>query len=465
MNAPESGSEIDGFLLGERIHTGTMGWIYRLMGSQGPLPLIMKIPRSGPGERAVNVVGFEVERMVLGALAQGPHSPTLVAFGNVETTPYLVMEYIDGVRLNDWARRAPIAPKEIAQLGSAFALALDDIHGQDVIHLDLKSTNVIYRASGEAALIDFGLSNHRHFPDLLAEDLRIPIGNWEYMAPEQILGIRCDPRSDIFALGAILYELATGRHPFGAPRTVAKLRRRLYRDPVPPSAIVAEIPAWLQEIILHCLEVDNRNRYATAAEVAFHLANGAQVRLTERGFRHGRAGWWTLARHWAHARNFEPAPCPPPSTRTNLAPVVVVGMETSPIDQPLFEALRAAVGMVVAGDHECRIACVTVVPPAASLSGEGDEPTATARHIKRIVELRKWAKPLDLPEERLTYHVLDSDKPAETLIDYATMNDAVLVVIGAPHPRKGPRIFGRVCAQVVAEAPCSVTVVRPQAGV
>ena len=119
----------------------------------------------------------------------------------------------------------------------------------------------------------------------------------------------------------------------------------------------------------------------------------------------------------------------------------------------------------MAADAQCRIACVTVVSPAAALSGEGDEPTATARHIKRLVELRKWAKPLDLPEERLTYHVLESDKPAAALIDYATMNDAELMVIGAPRPGSGSRLFGGICAQIVAEAPCSVTVVRPQAGV
>ena len=91
MAALEPGTEIDGFRLGERIHTGTMAWIYRVIGNDGPLPLIMKIPRLGPGERAVNVIGFEVERTVLGGLAQGPHHPTLVAFGDVETTPYLVM--------------------------------------------------------------------------------------------------------------------------------------------------------------------------------------------------------------------------------------------------------------------------------------------------------------------------------------------------------------------------------------
>ena len=215
------GSEIDGFCLGEMIHAGSMASIYRLMGPEGPLPLIMKIPRLGPGERAVNVISFEVCRMVLGALAQGPHHPTLVAYGDVETTPYLVMEFIEGARLNDWAVRAPVTPEEIARLGSAFALALHDVHRQDVVHLDLKPTNVMYRANGEAVLIDFGLAHHRHYPDLLAEELRFPVGNWVYMAPEQVLGVRCDPRSDIYALGGILYELATGRLPFGKPRSLA----------------------------------------------------------------------------------------------------------------------------------------------------------------------------------------------------------------------------------------------------
>ena len=177
------GSEIDGFCLGELLHTGSMAAIYRLTGPDGPLPLIIKIPRLGPGERAVNVVAFEVCRMVLGALAQGPHHPTLVAFGDIETTPYLVMEYVEGVRLNDWVERAPIAPEEIARLGSALALALHDLHGQEVVHLDLKPTNVLYRTGGDAVLIDFGLAHHSHYPDLLAEEFRSPVGNWVYMAP------------------------------------------------------------------------------------------------------------------------------------------------------------------------------------------------------------------------------------------------------------------------------------------
>ena len=309
----EPGTEVDGFRVGELLHTGSMASIYRLVGENGALPLVIKIPDLGPGERAVNVIAFEVCRMVLGALAQSPHHPTLVAYGDVETMPYLVMEHVEGTRLDASMHAAPIDPSEVARLGAALALALHDLHRQGAVHLDLKATNVLYRPSGDAVLIDFGLARHSHLPDLLAEELRYPVGNWMYMAPEQALGVRCDPRSDIFALGGLLYHLATGRPPYGKPETLAELRRRLYRDPAPPRSIVAATPPWLQEIILHCLEPDARDRYASAAVVAFDLANPAQVAITERGERVRAAGMRARISRWMRARRFEPAPCPPPA--------------------------------------------------------------------------------------------------------------------------------------------------------
>ena len=456
------GSEIDGFRLGELLHTGSMATIYRLAGPDGPLPLIIKIPRLGAAERAINVIAFEVCRMVLGALAQSPHHPTLVAFGDVETVPYLVMEYVEGTRLDDRVPHAPLSPEEIARLGAALALGLHEIHRQGALHLDLKPTTVLYRPSGEAVLIDFGLARHGHYPDLLEEEFRTPIGNWVYLAPEQIVGVRCDPRSDIFALGAILYHLATGRFPFGKPSRMAELRRRLYRDPLPPRAIVPETPGWLQEIILHCLEVDARERYASAAAVAFDLANPAQVAITERGLRDRRTGATTLFRRWLQASKFKPAPCPPVSAPSQPAPIVLVAIPPGPPNESAFAALRDAARRVTTADRVCRVACVTVVPSAAGLSGERYEETPTGRHIAQLVNLRRFARPLELPEERLTYHVLESDKPAAALIDYAKMNEVDQILLGAPRSGRPMRLATGVAAQVVAEAQCTVSVVRPR---
>jgi nucleotide-binding universal stress UspA family protein len=139
--------------------------------------------------------------------------------------------------------------------------------------------------------------------------------------------------------------------------------------------------------------------------------------------------------------------------------VVVIALIPNERNELLLEALRRATRGVLAADPACRIACVTVVPSAAGLTGEGEEGTATGRQIKRLVELRHWARPLDLPEDRLTLHVLESDKPAAALVDYVKMNDVDHLLIGAP--RGGSvRLLGGVCAQVVADAPCSVSVVR-----
>ncbi len=462
MGPPEPGTEIDGFRLGDRIHVGTMAWIYRLMGPDGPLPLIMKIPRLGAGEPAVNVVSFEVCRLVLGALEQGPQNPTLVAYGDVETTPYLVMEFIEGERLIDWTAKAPLPAAEVARIGSAFAVALHRIHRQDVLHLDLKSGNVLFRKNGEAALIDFGLSAHRHYPDLLAEEFRYPVGNWEYMSPEQILGIRCDPRSDIFALGAHLYELATGQLPFGRPRTVKQLRKRLHSDPIPPRARIATIPAWLQEIILHCLEPDNRKRYASAAEVAFDLANPDQVVLSERASQLKLTPLRSRLMRRMSVSQFVPAPCPPLAFRSDPASIVMVAIDPADTDARTHEALRATVRRLVVADARCRLACMTVVPPAAALEGEGEPATATGRHIQHLVMLRRWTKSLELPEERVTHHVLESAKPAAALLDYAAVNDVDQIVIGAPRGAARALRSGGISRQIVADAACSVTVVRPR---
>src|SRR5262249_17103394 len=212
---------------------------------------------------------------------------------------------------------------------------------------------------------------------------------------------------------------------------------------------------WLQEVILHCLEVDNRNRYASAAEVAFDLANPAQVPRSERASRSARAGWLQRFGRRMSAGSFEPAPCPPLASQAAAAPIVLVALapeQRAPAgqsDEALYEALRGAVRRLCGADGRCRIACATVVPPAAALTGEGDAATATGGHIRQLVELRRWARPLELAEERLTYHVLESEKPVAALLDYASVNEVDQILVG-----------GNLAAEVASRAPCSVTIVR-----
>src|SRR5262249_25521605 len=131
------------------------------------------------GESPVNIVGFEVEGMILPRLS-GAHVPRFVAAGDF-SNPYIVMELIEGQSLKTRLDALPLSPEETAAIGARIAVALHDLHRQHVIHLDLKPSNVIMRDSGEAALIDFGLSRHDQLPDLVAEEIEGPVGTGPYV--------------------------------------------------------------------------------------------------------------------------------------------------------------------------------------------------------------------------------------------------------------------------------------------
>jgi len=476
------GTEIDGFRIEAQIHSGGMAVIYAVSGPEAEFPLLMKVPRLGHGEPAESVVSFEVEQMVLSAL-QGPHVPRFVAAGDLARQPYIVMEHVQGRLLKEWTERAPIPPEEVATLGSAVAAALHSLHLQEAIHLDLKPSNVIIRPGGEAVLVDFGLAHHAHYPDLLAEEIRSPVGSAPYIAPEQVMGVRWEPRSDVFALGALLYELATGRMPFGAPTTRGALRQRLWRDPVPPRAISPAVPEWLQEVVLRCLEPDARDRYPSAAQVAFDLANPEQVGVGARGRRTRRDGPLAVFKRYVKAAGFEPGEGPEPTARLAGPSIVLVAIATQHSDEAQLDALLEAVQRMRAGAGEQRFACVTVIRPTPELGGSSEEDTATSQRIKHLVILRHWAEPLDLSAGQISFHVVESTDPAEAILKYARMNQVDHIVIGAP-PRDVPlrgmlgtvqstvspnaapeplqifRLLGTVSAKVAAEAPCSVTVVR-----
>jgi len=201
-----SGSIIDGFVIGEAIHTGGMAMLWKVTHPDINLPLVMKVPLLFEGEDPSAIVGFEMEQMILPRLS-GPHVPKFFAEGDFSVQPYIVMEYVTGQTLKPLLAQLPRSYPETIEIAARVATAIDDIHRQNVIHLDIKSSNILVRPEGEIVLIDFGLAHHNQLPDLMEEEFRLPYGTAPYMAPEQVLGIRRDPRSDIFALGVLIYFL------------------------------------------------------------------------------------------------------------------------------------------------------------------------------------------------------------------------------------------------------------------
>jgi nucleotide-binding universal stress UspA family protein len=453
------GTQIAAYRVQEKLCEGGMAMLYRVVAMDGGESGLLKVPKLEFGSHPACYAGFEVEQMILGRVA-GPHVPRLLASGESDFGPYLVMEAIAGKSLAASAADAPLPATEVARLGAALASALHDLHRQDVVHHDLKPSHVILREDGQAALIDFGLAFHGDLPDLAEAESEKALGTAAYISPEQIAGVRGDPRSDVFSIGAILYLLATGRLPFGEPTGMAGLRRRLYVDPLPPRGIVRDLPEWLQEIILHCLEVRPEARYATAAQVAHDLTHPDQVALTDRGRRTQRPGLLVAARRWLAALSTPPPVRRPPTAYLALAPHVLVAIDTACSSETLFQALRDATCRTIGGEQHWRVSCVSVLEPSLLTEQEDGAEIMRGLHLQRLVELHHWAQPLGLPQERLRFHVLEGGDVPARLIDHARASHADHIIIGARGSSGLRRLLGSVSARVAAEAPCTVTVVR-----
>ena len=454
------GTDIGGFCIGECIHSGAMGHILSVTRMDRFAKMVMKVPRVGAAESAEGLLGFETEAMILPALS-GPHVPRFVAAGDIADTPYLVMEMIAGESLDQALARGVLPAADVARIGAAIADAVHSVHVQDAIHLDLKPENVILKPNGTAALIDFGLAHHARYPDLLAEEKRFASGSAPYISPEQVLGTRSDSRSDIFSLGVVLYEMATGDLPFGTPATLAGLRDRLWLDPVPPSARSPGIPPWLQEIILRCLEARSDARYQSAAQVAFDLRNPDQVRLTARATKSTRAGLLTQARRWWNARAEHPVSSRRPNVQAGVAPIIMVAVDTTHPNDERQPALQRTIAQVLSLSAEFRLVCVSVIRAGPVAESNSETERAPGIHLEHLVRLRHWVEPLRLPQQRLSLHVIEALSPADEILEFARRNHADLIVLGAPGPEQYALAWWRsVASAVTANAHCSVHVVR-----
>ena len=456
----EPGSIVDGFRIGGRVHLGGMATLWHVSRPGMTMPMLMKVPKFAEGSDPAAIVSFEMEQMILPRLS-GIHVPKFVVAGDFAVQPYIVMECITGKTLLPRLPDLPLPYAEVADIGVKIATALDDLHRQNVIHLDVKPSNIMVRPTGEAVLIDFGLSHHDQLPDLMQEEFRLPFGTAPYMSPEQLLGIRNDPRSDLFALGVLLYFFSTGVRPFGESETLRGMRRRLWRDPVPPRRLKPDYPAWLQEIVLRCLESEPAWRYPTAAQLAFDLSNPSQVKLTRRSERMKRDPLTTVLRRRFNKDLTRSIAKPALAAQLSSAPIVAVAIDLTEGSADIKYALRATAERILATFPSARLACLNVLKQSRIALDFTLDEHGHNKQIDRLVALKYWAEPLKLADTHLTVHVIEAVDPAAAILEFAQVNRVDHILIGARQNSLLRKLLGSVSAQVAAEATCTVTVVRP----
>jgi len=467
MKRLAAGTELDGFRIGACLHAGGMAHIYEVTYADeraAPFAMVMKVPRMTAGDGAENIVGFEVEHQILQVL-HGTHVPRFVAAGDLVSLPYLVMEHVQGLTLQQVLdahthdlTRATVP--EMAQLGAAIARAAHSLHQQNTCHLDLKPANVLLHPDGHAVLLDFGLSCHAHYPDLLAEELRKAVGSPAWIAPEQVVGVRGDPRSDIFAIGVMLYELATGELPFGNPQTNGGMRQRLWMDPTPPRRLRDDLPEWFQEVVLRCLEPEAAKRYPSAAHLAFDLEHPEQIKVTQRGQQIQGTPFFTHVKRWLKAAGMHYQPSPLPSQQIDEVPILMVAVPHHDVSDATLYSLRQAVARSLGIRPGARLAVVTVISPNLSSTSEHDK-SETTLHRQYRTMLQQWAQPLDLDDHQTSYHVLEASDVANALVRYAEGNNVSMIVMGAAtHGLQMQRFVATVPIKVAMEAPCTVILVK-----
>ena len=456
------GSVVEGFRIDKLTHAGGMAHIWSVTREADGATFLMKTPVVFEGEDPAAIVGFEMEQMIMPRL-KGPHVPRHVANGDFAVQPFIVMEQLAGDSLLPLLKQLPMPVVRVASIGNSIADALQSLHDQGVVHLDVKPSNILFRPTGEAVLIDYGLAHHRDLPDLLQEEFRLPYGTAPYMAPEQVMGIRSDPRSDLFALGCLMYFFATGVRPFGDPQKLRGLKQRLWRDPVPPRKLNPDIPPWFQEIVLRCLEVKAGRRYPNAAQLAHDLRHPDQVRLTARAEKRERDGFFAVLRRRGEGADMLIDPPIGRAIEASDAPIVAAAINLDDMTAELAEQLRRSALRILERSPDARLAVLNVLKLNRIALDQTLDDEGHNKHIQRLVELKDWARPMNLLPGRITFHVLEAVDPADALLEYARVNNVDHIVMGARTNSTMRKLLGSVSGKVAAEAPCSVTVVRNRA--
>jgi serine/threonine protein kinase len=275
------GARLGPYEIVSSVGAGGMGEVYRARDTRLDRPVALKILHSMVEASPAARQRFEREARAISALSH-PHICQLYDVGHQDGLDYLVLEYLEGETLQHRVGRGPLSLDQVLKIGIEIADALEKAHGKGIVHRDLKPANIMLTKSG-AKLLDFGVAKAAAITDAITDiataiteskPLTIEgtiVGTFHYMSPEQIEGREADARSDIFALGAVLYEATTGKRAFDGRTQATVIAAVLERDPPPITSVQPMAPPVLNEVIKTCLRKDPDERFQTAHDLKLQL--------------------------------------------------------------------------------------------------------------------------------------------------------------------------------------------------
>ena len=212
---------------------------------------------------------FVKEAKVIGRLSH-PHTVTVHDIGEEKGDIYIAMEYIEGTSLSDIIKEKRLDAKEVVEFGVQIAETLEYAHQKGVIHRDIKPSNIIVQPDGQIKITDFGIAHIEDSNASIQTQAGETMGTPSYMSPEQVLGQSVDGRSDLFSLGVVLYELSTGKRPFGGDgKTLATVFNEIIQiTPTDPNIALGKVPRELSTLIMKALRKEPEKRFQSGKELA-----------------------------------------------------------------------------------------------------------------------------------------------------------------------------------------------------
>jgi serine/threonine-protein kinase len=277
----EAGAQLDYYRIEAPVARSGMASIYRAVDTRDQRTVALKIPH--PDMEAYPIL-FDRFQRETGIGEKLEHPKVMRVYGGEKRSRiYMVMEWCEGRLLREILDESgPLSQDRAIRIAVEVLDGLDYIHANGVVHRDLKPENIMVDSEDNIKLIDFGIAGDSAARRLTYANFTATIGTPNYISPEQVKGKRGDGRSDIFALGVILYEMLSGKLPFSGPSPMAAMNDRLLNYPLPPSVANPAISPQLQEVLYRALERDPKNRYATAHDFANDLAHLDQVGVEDR---------------------------------------------------------------------------------------------------------------------------------------------------------------------------------------